>query len=252
MRHTSLGLVDDLPVPVLPIATEYPPDHLLTWHEHRRVQFLYAATGTMLVETEHGAWTAPGDRAVLIPAHTRHQVRMLDVQTSSLYIDEDSVPWWPTSCQVVEVGSLLRELLLAASDIAAEQLTVPRAATLLTLILHELAALSEVPLHIPLPTGRPFAQLCRRYLASPDLATGNAEWSREARMSERTLSRRFREETGMSPAAWRSRARLLAAIPLLDHRNVAEVATALGYATPAAFTYAFTRAFGTPPSRMKR
>lgn len=206
----------------------------------------------MLVETEQGAWTAPGDRAVLIPPFTRHQVRMLDVQTSSLYIERDSVPWWPASCQVVEVGSLLRELLLAASDIAPDQLTVPRTESLVMLILHELAALSEVPLHLPLPTSRPFAQLCRRYLAAPSLAIGNAEWGREAGMSERTLSRRFREETGMSPAAWRSRARLLAAIPLLGHRNVAEVAAALGYATPAAFTYAFTRAFGTSPSRLKR
>ncbi|WSU38890.1 AraC family transcriptional regulator [Streptomyces gougerotii] len=43
--------------------------------------------------------------------------------------------------------------------------------------------------------------------------------------------------------------RLLAAVPLLRTRSVTEVSGRLGYASPAAFTAAFTRTFGTPPSR---
>lgn len=54
-----------------------------------------------------------------------------------------------------------------------------------------------------------------------------------------------------SPAQWRSRATLLAAIPLLSHRTVTEVAGFLGYATPASFCYAFRRAFGMPPSVLR-
>lgn len=250
MRNVTLAEVDALPVPVLPIATAYPPDHLLGWHEHRRAQFLYAATGTMLVETGHGAWTVPGERAVLIPPGTRHQVRMLDVETNSLYIDPASVPWWPPECRVVEVGSLVRELLLAASHVDVRDGLGGRDEALLTLLLHEASRLAEVPLRIPIPRGMPFAALCRRYLSDPDLAVGNAEWSREAGMSERTFTRRFCDAAGMSPAAWRSRARLLAAVPLLRHQSVTEVAARLGYATPAAFSYAFTRVFGIAPSRL--
>lgn len=245
----TLAEVDALPVAVLPIATVYPPGHLLVWHEHRRAQFLYAATGTMLVETDHGAWTVPGERAVLIPPATRHQVRMLDVETNSLYIAPAAVPWWPDECRVVEVGALLRELLLAAADIDPRSGLGDRDGVLLEMILHELSRLAEVPLHIPIPQAAPFAQLCRHYLADPDLAVGNAEWARDAEMSERTFTRRFREESGMSPAAWRARARLLAAVPLLRHQSVTEVAGRLGYATPAAFSYAFTRIFHTAPSQ---
>ncbi|MFE2322660.1 AraC family transcriptional regulator [Streptomyces sp. NPDC059385] len=252
MRNVPLARVDHLPAEVLPIATDYPPDTLLSWHEHRRAQFLYAATGTMLVETDAGAWTVPGERAVLIPPRTRHQVRMLDTQTSSLYIEPSAVPWWPAACRVVEVPPLLRELLLAAADLDADYAEDRRADAVITLILLEAAGLSEVPLHVALPHEQPFSRLCRAYLADPDVGVSNADWVRAAAMSERMFTRHFRHLTGTSPAAWRSRARLLASIPLLRHKTVTEVATLLGYASPAAFSYAFTRAFDVPPSSMRQ
>ncbi|WP_217637559.1 cupin domain-containing protein, partial [Curtobacterium sp. MMLR14_014] len=86
VRNVSVADFDGLPVDVLPIGTDYPPDHLLARHEHRRAQLLYGASGVMLVETDEGSWTVPTDRAVLIPAGVAHEVRMLDVTTWSLYI----------------------------------------------------------------------------------------------------------------------------------------------------------------------
>lgn len=102
---------------VLPIATDYPAGVVLDWHEHRRAQYLYGATGTMVVETDNGTWTVPTAQGVMIPPATGHRVRMLGVSTSSLYIEPAAVPWWPTVCVVVEVSSLLRELLLVAADL---------------------------------------------------------------------------------------------------------------------------------------
>lgn len=259
MRNVSLATLDSSPRPVLPIATDYPPGHLLDWHQHRRAQLLYAATGTMLVETADGAWTVPGERAVLIPPRTQHRVRMLDVQTNSLYIEPAAVPWWPTRCRAVDVPPLLRELLRAAADLGRTGAEPPgmtddgdvRAEALLALILIELERVREAPLHLPLPAAPPFAGLCRAYIATPDVAVTNAEWADAANVAERTLSREFRAATGMSPGAWRARARLLAAIPLLQHQPVAEVSGALGYSSPAAFSYAFTSAFGAPPSTLR-
>lgn len=250
VRHAKLDDIDHLPIPVIPLATAYPAGFLLRWHEHRRAQFLYAATGTMLVETGDGAWTVPGERAVIIPPHTKHQVRMLDVETSSLYIEPSAIDWPLDACRVVEVGNLLRELLLAASHIDPRDDLTAREASVLELIMHEISTLAEVPLHIPIPAAAPFAKLCRSYLADPDLSVGNSDWATACGISERTLNRQFKQATGMSPAAWRARARLLAAIPLLRHQNVSEVAARLGYATPAAFSYAFSRAFEVAPSRL--
>ncbi|MGR4010450.1 AraC family transcriptional regulator [Leucobacter sp. 1207-22] len=259
MRNISLAEVDAHDQIVLPIATDYPPGYLLDWHEHRRAQLLYAATGTMLVETADGAWTVPGERAVLIPPRTPHRVRMLDVQTNSLYIEPEAVPWWPERCRAVELTPLLRELLQAAADLRLEQVgqtagaddETRRAHALLELILIELEQVREVPLQLPLPVDPRLADLCRAYSTSPDLTVDNVSWAAAAGMSERAFTREFRQATGMSPAAWRGRARLLAAIPILAHQSVTEVSALLGYASPASFSYAFTRALGVTPSSLR-
>ncbi|WP_329454150.1 AraC family transcriptional regulator [Streptomyces sp. NBC_01497] len=249
MRNVPLAAVDHVDRAVLPIGTDYPPGHVLDWHAHQRAQFLYGATGVMVVDTAEGTWTVPPERAVLIPPTTRHRVRMLEVSTRSLYIRPRAVPWWPATCTVVGVSPLLRELLLAAVDFEAEYSLSGRAGSIAALLLHEIAEHAPLPFHVGMPASADLAKLCREYLAAPDVEVTNAVWAARAAMSERAFTRRFRSETGDSPAAWRGRARLLAAVPLLRTASVSDVGARIGYASPAAFTAAFTRVFGAPPSR---
>ncbi|MFK0291976.1 AraC family transcriptional regulator [Streptomyces sp. NPDC090442] len=249
MKNVSLDDIDHVDRVVLPIGTDYPPGHLLDWHQHRRAQFLYGATGVMVVDTAEGTWTVPPERAVLIPAATRHRVRMLGVSTRSLYVEPGAVPWWPATCTVVDVPPLLRELLLSAVEFEVDYGPSGREGCIAALLLHEIAARAPLPFHVALPPSPDLAQLCREYLAAPDVAVTNAAWAARTALSERAFTRHFRSETGDSPAVWRARARLLAAVPWLRDGTVSEVAGRLGYASPAAFTAAFTRAFGLPPSR---
>jgi len=252
VRNVSLDDLDAVARDVLPIGVDYAPGTLLDWHEHRRTQFLFGATGVMVVETGDGAWTVPTERAVLIPAGTRHRVTMLDVSTRSLYIEPEAVPWWPRVCTVVEVTALLRQLLLAAVDFEAEYDLAGREGAIATLLLHEIASLTPLPLHVALPSSADLAQLCRRYLGDPDAHETNEDWARRLNVSERALTRRFRQETGTSPASWRARARLVAAVPLLRAHSITQVATRLGYHSPASFTAAFSRTFGIAPSTLLR
>ncbi|MFF1922738.1 AraC family transcriptional regulator [Streptomyces sp. NPDC058221] len=249
MKNVPLAEVDHVDRAVLPIGTDYPPGHVLDWHEHRRAQFLYGATGVMIVDTAAGSWTVPPERAVLIPAATRHRVRMLGVSTRSLYIEPDAVPWWPVTCSVVDVSPLLRELLLTAVGFGADYSLSGREGAVSALLLYEIAERAPLPFHVGIPVSPDLASLCRTYLAAPDAGVTNTAWAARTAMSERAFTRRFRSETGDSPAVWRARARLLAAVPMLRTASVSEVGGRLGYASPAAFTAAFTRTFGLPPSR---
>ncbi|WP_031087324.1 AraC family transcriptional regulator [Streptomyces sp. NRRL WC-3549] len=249
MRNVPPAEVDHVDRAVLPIGTDYPPGHVLDWHVHRRAQFLYGATGVMVVDTAEGTWTVPPERAVLIPAATRHRVRMLGVSTRSLYIEPGAVPWWPGTCTVVDVPPLLRELLLAAVEFTPDYSLSGREGSIAATLLYEIAERAPLPFHVAIPASADLAEICRDYLAGPDAGVTNAAWAARTAMSERAFTRRFRAETGDSPAVWRSRARMLAAVPLLRTASVSEVGSRLGYTTPAAFTAAFTRVFGVPPSR---
>lgn len=80
------------------------------------------------------------------------------------------------------------------------------------------------------------------------------EVCREAGMSERTLRRRLKAETGMTWEAYRQRSRLLRAVALFDDPNVSvtRVSAACGFDSPSAFAKAFRLALGETPSAYRR
>ncbi len=84
-------------------------------------------------------------------------------------------------------------------------------------------------------------------LSVPDLAA-------RALMSERTFARRFRAETGTTPAAWLTRQRVLRAQELLERTDapVEDVARRCGFGTAAVLRHHFTRTLGTSPLAYRR
>lgn len=77
-----------------------------------------------------------------------------------------------------------------------------------------------------------------------------AELGRAVGAAERTLSRLFRAETGLTFPQWRAQLRLQHALTLLAAgQPVTSVALACGFHTPSAFIEAFRKAFGTTPGR---
>ncbi len=261
VRDIPVADVDALDRAVLAIGTDYPDDHLLPWHQHRRAQVLYGATGVMRVETADGSWTVPTARAVLVPPRTAHQVRMSGVSTRSLYIEPAAVPWFPGRCRVADVSGLLRALILEAVELDTDSPgdAQPsglgpdhggrRAAALVELLLHELRRLVPLPLDLPLPTDPRLRRLCEAFLVDPDIHQAPAGWAAELNVSERTLGRMFHAETGLAFARWRLRACVLHAVQRLGAGEpVSRVSARLGYGSPAAFSAAFKRLLGSPPS----
>ncbi|QIK62466.1 helix-turn-helix domain-containing protein [Leucobacter viscericola] len=75
-----------------------------------------------------------------------------------------------------------------------------------------------------------------------------------ARVSERTLSRRFTEETGYTPMRWVMRARLDLARELLERTELGidAIATQVGLGTAVNLRLHFRRVLGTTPSEYRR
>lgn len=77
--------------------------------------------------------------------------------------------------------------------------------------------------------------------------------ARRAHMSRRTLIRRFQQETGTSPVAWLTSARIDWARELLETTTtpVEQVARLSGLGSPAAFRNAFHHYVGTAPQHYR-
>jgi AraC-like DNA-binding protein len=190
-------------------------------------------------------------RAIWVPARVPHEIRAnSEVRLRTLFVQEDCQAGLPRECCVIEVSSLLREMILRMIALAEAQPPVPPSPHLIQLILDEIHEISTLPLHIPLPEDTRIRRICERILRNPADMRTSAEWGSNIGASARTLERLFRKETGVSFGSWRRQARLLAAMTRLAAGTpIANVAIDLGYESPSAFTAMFKRVLGHPPSQ---
>ena len=81
-----------------------------------------------------------------------------------------------------------------------------------------------------------------------------ADLAREAGISPRTLDRRFRDATGLSPLAYLQSLRIASAKQMLEATNltVAEVAFRVGYQDQGHFARVFTRTMSVAPAEYRR
>jgi AraC-like DNA-binding protein len=151
---------------------------------------------------------------------------------------------------VIGVSPLLHALLLEAVDLPPHYALDSRDGRVMALLVDEIRRMPALALNTPLPRERRLAALCRALLDAPTLDADIDVMAARAGMSRRHFTRLFREQTGMSFGAWRQQACLLAALTRLGRGEpVTQVALDLGYASPSAFTAAFRRVLGMPPSR---
>lgn len=253
MRNTRIDRYEDTPRDVIASGNEYPSHFVLPSHSHRRCQLLYAATGVITVITSAGSWVIPPRRALWIPSGVAHEVHMSGpVSTRSAYVRREAAEASGLSahCQVIAVSPLLHELLMEAVDLPAEYELEGRDGHVMTLLLDEIRRMPELALSTPLPHERRLASLCRQLIESPSLEVSIDSMASRAGMSRRNFTRLFRAQTGMSFINWRQQACLLAALTRLGSgETITQVAIDLGYGNPSAFTAAFRRVLGAPPSR---
>jgi AraC-like DNA-binding protein/mannose-6-phosphate isomerase-like protein (cupin superfamily) len=251
MRNVDADDYEATPRAVVAIGNDYPAHFELARHQHQRAQLLYASQGVATVDTDQGAWVAPPERAVWIPAGVPHAVKMVGtVSTRSVLIAPGACPHRPSRCEVLAVSPLLRTLLMAAADIPAEYDVYGRDGLAMALLVAEIDEAPVIPLAVPFPHSPALAEKCHAFLAEPDANATIDSWADALHLNRRAFTRLFRRETGMSFVAWRQQACLLSALPrLAAGEAVTTIGIDLGYDSPAAFSTMFKRLLGIPPSR---
>lgn len=252
VRHTLPypdGFEPTVERPITLIARDLDRSDSMLPHRHAWGQLTHALDGVLRVTAAGSTWIVPPSRAVWIAPGVEHAVTVMQaIRLRPVRILAERAPFPDEACRVLEVSTLLRELILGLEQLP-PLAPSPRAALLSELMLDEMARCETRPIRVPLPRDKRLQSLCARLIEAPGAPLTLADWARQAGASERTLARLFDRELGMSFGQWRQQVRLAHAAPMIaGGMPLARVAEELGYASQSAFSQMFRKTFGTTPS----
>jgi len=219
--------LSDHAVPVQPLARTYPRGLYVEPHSHDWGQLLYAMSGVMWVETPREALVVPPQRAVWLPPGVEHGIRVVsDLQMRNIYLRPALAATLDSQVQVIEVGGLLRELIVTLVDQGDDGDTA----------------------YYDAVVDRRLINACQAVMAAPSLEIPFEQHAEAAGASVRTLARLFQNHLGMGFAEWRRQVQLATAVAeLIQGQSVSGIARSLGY-SPSSFSDMFRRELGVAPS----
>lgn len=221
-------------------------------HAHNKAQLLYVETGVLTVFASGGIWTIPPSCALWVPAGVEHWGRASGrIRTVSLYFDPSLSSRLSDRCCIHFVHPLLREVILRISEGPSAGLAdTGRVERLVAVLMDELESARAEAIHLPMPNDRRLRRLADMMIERPDLRFTIDEWGARVGASNRTLTRLFQRETGMSFTRWRHQLHVgLALQRLATGDPVTTIAGDLGYESVSAFITMFRRMLGTTPAR---
>ena len=242
--------MDEVAWAVCSSATDYPENWFIEPHSHAKHQLIYAIEGVMVVHSGLSQWTVPPSRGIWMPSGHVHSIRCVGaLKMRSVFVRPDQFPQLPGETRAVSISALLSELIKTSVTIAAPIDADTREARILRLIVDELTLLPTLPLHLPQPADPRIGAICSTLQTDPGDGSTLADWSARLNLDEKTIQRLFHKETGMTFGQWRQQARLLLALERIAvGEKIIDVAGALGYDSPSAFTTMFKKQFGKTPS----
>ena len=216
-------------------------------HRHDDHQIVYAAQGVLAITTDRGSWVAAANRAIWVPAGTVHAHRAHgDLELHLMGLPATDNPLGLTEPSVLAVAPLLRELILTYTRTPHDD--SPERRRLRAVLLDQLSAAPQEPLHLPTPTDPRLVALCAILHADPADDRTLGKLGTQVGASDRTLTRLFKADLGMTFPQWRTQLRLYHALVMLsEHTPVTTVAHACGWSSTSAFIDVFRRAFGHTP-----
>jgi AraC-like DNA-binding protein len=252
-QKRQTGIFDrsgDLKSAITTLTHDYPAGHLVPLHFHDRDQLVYASRGVMTVRTRNGTWVVPPHRAVWIPAEIPHTITMSGlVAMRTLYLKPRLAKGLPRDCCVVNVSTLLKELILHACTVRTLKKSVKWQMHLVAVILHQLEAVQTIPLQLPHLSDPRLVRIAEILMSDPRDSRTLAQLCKGTGAGKRSVERLFQQEIGMTFGKWRQQLRLMQGMRLLaEGAKVTHAALESGYSTPSAFTSMFRKALGITPS----
>lgn len=225
-------------------------EHALS-HSHNQAQISVIYDGCLYVELETAMFIVPPYRALWIPAGTAHRaIKKHGTEICSLYIPQSCFPTFSNTTEVLHVTPFLGELVkrMTKLDYSVDHIDGERF-YFLQILIGELTQAKNAPLTLPFPSDSralPLLDCIRNNEVPPQLH----EVGKMIGASERTISRIFQRETGMSYQRWRQYWRYLRSIELLAQKySITYITQELKFSSDSAFIAFFKQHAGTTPNQ---
>lgn len=225
-------------------------------HQHNKGQFLYTEGGLVHILTDeknyflparHYMWIAPG------VAHSIHP-GSADVMMRNLYFPvEAGENLFFSTTAIYPVNDLLLQMIIYSNrwkgDLYPDQLDSYRFALALKAVLPNISRYN-LPLALPYPQDKRLISVIKYMDLNLDDAIAFPGLAKRFGFSERSLSRLFHNDIGMSFIQYYTLQRMMRALKLLleDKLSVKEVATQVGYNSVPTFSTTFNKIIGIRPS----
>ncbi|MGR3342428.1 MAG: AraC family transcriptional regulator [Paracoccaceae bacterium] len=240
--------------PITILSFDLPKGKKSRCHQHAWGQFIYAISGVLFVNTESGSYIVPPNRAVWIPGGIEHSIETPSgAKVRSLLFHHEQTESLSPICNVLEVPTLFRELILEANRLAEDYDWLGKGGRLMQVIHDKIGDMETVPLHLPLPSDGKLRLITEKLLLNPADNRSINEWGTIVGALGRTLSRLYLKEVGMSFGNWRQLFRIQVALQILAQgESVTTVAYDVGYKSVSTFITMFRKQMGYTPGNMAK
>jgi AraC-like DNA-binding protein len=206
----------------------------------------------MEARVEGKRFLCPPHFATWIPADALHSCHNREnVKFVSIYIDRELCLEMPAVACTLAVSPLIKAIL---ADFAERRITVPETDAdhrLALVLMDQVLKAPRRESFLPVSDDKLLCSITDVLQKDPSDRRSLSEWARSLNVAEKTLSRRFQAQLGISFNDWRQRLKLVAALSLIEGgTSIQSIAAALGYSSASAFIAMFKRQTGTSPTQL--
>lgn len=218
-------------------------------HRHKKGQLVVAKHGAVVCKVSDTLWVVPPQHAMWVPAGLLHSNQStVNAQMTLVFIKPGIVEMPEESCTLA-LSPLIHELI---EYLAKQQIPYSNdgpMARLVRVLLDQLTTAPLFQLHLPISKHPKVRLITEKLMMDPSNRHTLKQWADELAMSDRTLARLIKHETGFTFGRWRQQLHLIIALRLLaSNVSVQRVAGDLGYDSVTAFSQMFKKALGKPPT----
>jgi len=213
-------------------------------------RYLFLKAGVIAIITEQGRYLIPSEQSIWLPANTIFQlIATTDAELVSYLVGETGEQLQHTTTTVLAVNPFLKSLINESISEDVKQYDNASLNSLMQLLFNRVQTAQPLSLLLPAVKDQRLAAITSRQQKFPALKTDLVAWGKFVHASPRTLSRVFKNETGITYSEWKQIMVIhIAIIQLYLGESITIIAKNLGYESSSAFIYMFKKHMKVTPS----